>query len=563
MALIWGSVTALALGGPGERKTVVAASTGAELDLYLSTCEQFGFSGSVLVARGNKVILCKGYGEARPGEGVPNGPETLYDIASASKQITAAAILKLESERKLKTSDSIAKHLADVPKPHEEVTIQHLLNHTSGFSRYGASGHGQDRDKAVAEYLSQERKQSAGMAYDYYNGGYALLAAIVERKTGESFESWVTENLFAPAGMQNTYFIDLMDRDDPRLARSHNSGKRTTNYIEGWGYKGMGGVITSISDLHLWMRALMGGKILPKKSLKKLFKPAKQDYACGWRIGDRGQRIYHGGTAPGFQTYIQHFVKEKITVLLVSNREGMHRQVSEGLAAIMIEKRVDAMPVPKTQRWKADKLDALTGRYTSPGKGSLVVRRLGSALSIGAEGNAAIAYLQGQEPSEESPFPWERQRASEIIQGLLDGSAAALAKDVAHRIPKSWPTTVLRTIWPNHLKQHGPLLSFEEIACLKRESSSAITLWIRLRHADGISAVKMTFIEHEVSGLDFKAPLFPVLRPYAPIDKDRFVTFAFTAQSLPEITFKRKGRKPISLELESAGQTHVYERSKK
>lgn len=563
----WIAVATLAssFASPVERKTIVSGPKGGELDRYLQRCELFGFSGSVLVARGKEVLLRKGYGEARPGEEVPNTPETLYDIASASKQFTATAILKLEAERKLSTNDSIAMHLADVPGQHHEVTIQHLLNHTSGFSRFGRGGGGTDRDKAVASYLAAPRHRAAGAKHEYYNGGYALLAAIVERVSGVPYDTYVSEELFGPAGMQHSFLMDTAEEDDPLLARSHDGGKLTTDYLRHWSYKGMGGVITSVSDLHLWIRALHSGKILPEKSLKKLFTPALDNYACGWYVLPRPRNakvVSHGGTAPGFQSYIRHFVEEDVLVLVMSNREGMHWQVTWALSAMMVKEEAKSPPPPETVEWPAEKLDALTGVFSSKKNGRLVVRRAGGALRLGAEGPGAIAILTGTKPTKDDDYEWERTRAAEIIAELLAGSSELLGKDLMPHIPSSWPRTILTRTWPEHVKQHGDISSFEEIGARYDPRTKRVSAWVRLHHPEKTTTVEIAFVDQKLNIFDLKASNYPIERAYAPIDKKkRFATFDFSTDKLPTMEIEAKRGGGAALKIKVGSKTYEFVRA--
>jgi len=547
-----------------DREELVEGAEGKELDAYLERCELFGFSGSVLVAREGRVVLRKGYGEARPGEGVRNSPETLYDIASASKQITAAAILKLESLGTLSTEDSIAKHLADVPKEHEEVTIQHLLNHTAGFPRSGPSGGGPDLDTAMAGYLRAKRARAAGRQHEYYNGGYAMLAAIVERASGEAFETWVDENLFAPAGMEHTYFIDsVAEADEPRLARTHDGGKLTNDYLSGWAYRGMGGVVTSVSDLHLWMQALFGGEILPEKSLAKLLEPALENYACGWYVLDRpkGRRVVsHGGTAPGFQSYIRYFVEDDVMVLLMSNREGMHWQVTWGLSAMLVDEDAKSPPPPQTVRWGDDQLDELVGRYTSKKSGDLVVRREGGALHIGAEGQAAIALLSGEKPAKKAEFKAERELAAEIVEALLAGDAGPIESSLASGIPKSWPNMILTSFLPKHVDKHGEILSSREIGARFDAESKRVHVWVRLHHPEVDTTVEIGFEGDKLRMLDMKAPRFPAELAFAPVGKKELAAFDFSDRTLPTLSLATKSRGPAALELKLGSKGYRFER---
>lgn len=550
-------------GGPSfERETIVSGPMGGRLDDYMKRCEQFGFSGSVLVARGSQVFLRKGYGEARPGEDVMNTPETLYDIASASKQFTAAAILLLESQGKLSTSDSIAKHLHAVPSEHHEVTIQHLLNHTSGFSRYGTTGSGRNRDAAISKFLSAKRSRRAGAKHEYYNGGYTMLAAIVERVADADYETWVSENLFNPAGLQKTEFTDTIDPEEPLLARSHDNGKLTTDYIKGWGYKGMGGVITSVSDLHLWMRALSSGKILPEESLEKLWTPALEKYACGWYVGEhKGKQrvISHGGTASGFQSYIRYFAEEDVVVLLTSNREGMHWQVTWGLSAIVVDDEAKVPAPPATADWPEEKLDELAGRYSSKAHGDFVVSRAGKSLRIGAEGAGSLALLSGSKPIKSSEFKWECEKAEDVVTGLMEGTIEPLSRILHSSNPPGWPRILLTKIWPSHLDTHGPLKSFQVTGA--SQEGDRVHVWIRLQHEDGDSGLKIAFIDRGLKIFDLKATHFPLERSYAPVDKKKsFEAYTFSDESHPKITLETKSKGRAVLKIEVKGKRYEFER---
>jgi CubicO group peptidase (beta-lactamase class C family) len=171
-----------------------------EIDAFLARCERFGFSGSVLVVRKGKVLLRHGYGLADRETGARITEDTLFEIASSTKPFTACAVLKLAEAGKLSLDDPIGKHLPGVPDDKQAITIRHLLAHTSGMPR-AAGGGGDDPAAAAKAYLSAPAARKPGEAFEYWNGGYALLAALVERASGRSFMDYCRENLFRPAGL--------------------------------------------------------------------------------------------------------------------------------------------------------------------------------------------------------------------------------------------------------------------------------------------------------------------------------------------------------------------------
>jgi CubicO group peptidase (beta-lactamase class C family) len=161
----------------------------AAIDEAVERIGKGAFWGTVLASKKGEVVFAKGYGFA-DYKTKPNAPDTLFEIASASKQVTATAILRLEQKKKLKTTDSLAKVFKDVPKDKEKITIDHLLHQTSGFSPelgkpYDWAG---ARDQYVRDMLAPPLVEEPGKKFAYSNVGYALLAAVVEEVTGGSFE---------------------------------------------------------------------------------------------------------------------------------------------------------------------------------------------------------------------------------------------------------------------------------------------------------------------------------------------------------------------------------------
>src|SRR5574338_724703 len=162
--------------------TVAANPTGATLDDYLDRMSRLGWSGSALVARHDTVLLAKGYGLVDRSAGRAVTDSTVFSLGSITKQFTAAAILKLEQEGRLRTADSIGRYLPDVPSDKRGITIHQLLTHTAGLREdYGASDF---EPVERAEYIGRVMRTALvtppGAAYRYSNAGYSLLAAVVE-----------------------------------------------------------------------------------------------------------------------------------------------------------------------------------------------------------------------------------------------------------------------------------------------------------------------------------------------------------------------------------------------
>lgn len=175
-----------------ENSTIVRGALGLKLDEFLSRAEKFGYNGIVLAARNGKVILKKAYGYADRENGIPLTTATRFPIASEEKIFTAAAILKLEEQGKLKVSNSIAEYFDNVPEDKRAITIHHLLTHSAGLPTYtGADGELLSRDELVKRTMSAKLPSAPGEKYFYSNPSYSLLAVIVEKASGKTFDEFV------------------------------------------------------------------------------------------------------------------------------------------------------------------------------------------------------------------------------------------------------------------------------------------------------------------------------------------------------------------------------------
>ncbi|HTQ78447.1 MAG TPA: serine hydrolase domain-containing protein, partial [Thermoanaerobaculia bacterium] len=192
----------------------VHGPVGQALDAYFSKLEAFGYSGSALVAQGGQVVLDKGYGLANREKALPYTNETIFDIASISKQFTAAAIVKLEQEGKLKVEDPISKFFGPVPEDKAPITLHMLLTHTSGMPDVLGTDEYEpvSRQEMIRRALAADLVRPPGKKFWYSNAGYSMLAAVVEIASKEPFEKYLTEHLFKPAGMDHTGF-HVADRE--------------------------------------------------------------------------------------------------------------------------------------------------------------------------------------------------------------------------------------------------------------------------------------------------------------------------------------------------------------
>ena len=330
---------------PPPRRIDPALAT--SLTQAVETASGGAFWGMVLVAKGGEVVFEKGWGTSDRAGKRPNDARTIFELASTSKQVAATAILRLEQQKKLKASDPITKFFPKAPKDKKAVTVDHLLHHTAGLDPnlgvpYAWKG---TLDAYLEQVLAPPLATSPGTAFAYSNVGYALLAAIVEVVTGASFEAYCRKELFAPAGLVDTGFVN----DGARIA-SDRAARRAcddcldewtaTRWWYGWGYRGMGGVVSTADDLVRWDRALRGDAVLDKAAKAKLYAPALDGYACGWLVAptDTGTtRASHSGGVRGFAIQYVRWLEDDVMLAILSdgksNLFAVERAVTEKLFA--------------------------------------------------------------------------------------------------------------------------------------------------------------------------------------------------------------------------------------
>jgi CubicO group peptidase (beta-lactamase class C family) len=236
-----------------------------------------GFSGTVLVVRGGKIILHRGYGLAERERGLPNTTETIFAIGSVPIEFTKAAVLKLEEMGKLRTSDAITMYFADVPADKQAVTIDHLMSGASGLPDFhhvaGVDADPDlawiDRETAIRRILGQELLFSPGGGQAHSHSAWVLLAALVEVVSKQSYGDFLRAHFFAPAGMTRTGLHEDLERfpDDELAVGYGGQSAGRINSPKHWGptswlVVGSGGMASTPHDLHAWLDAMRRGKLL-------------------------------------------------------------------------------------------------------------------------------------------------------------------------------------------------------------------------------------------------------------------------------------------------------------
>lgn len=288
---------------------------------------------SVLVLRDGEAVVRAGYGLSDLESHTPATATTNYRLASVTKQFTAASILLLAEDGRLKLEDRVRKWLPSLPKSAEPITIRHLLTHTSGLIDYEdvipETFKPQLHDADVLRLLeSQDRTYfRPGSDYRYSNSGYALLALIVERASGRTFATFLRERIFQPLGMSNTVAHEdgISTVSTRAFGYTAEQGRwNRTDQSQTSAVLGDGGIYSSIDDLAKWDAALYDGRLLRPASLQAAFTPATRtddsavEYGFGWRI--TGETLWHSGETVGFRNVIVRYPKRHMTVVVLTNR---------------------------------------------------------------------------------------------------------------------------------------------------------------------------------------------------------------------------------------------------
>lgn len=359
------------------------------------------------VVQDGELVFAKGYGMADLTHNVPITPETVFNIGSVSKQFTAFAIALLESRGELSLDDPVRKYLPDVPEFEHQVTLRHLLTHTSGYREISntLTMAGRDnRDGTHADawrvlHGQPELQFAPGTRRLYNNIGYMLLAEIVEQVGGKPFDKWMEENVFGPLGMTHTgiktepgqIFSGSAENYEP----AGESGFRTSRDAPKYGSTG---VYTTVEDLAKWLQnfkeARVGGpEVIDRMQERAVLTSGETlNYALGIVIDEqRGlRRIQHGGSTGGFRAKLAYYPGLNAGVVVLSNRGDFDRSTAYRVADIFFGEHMDgSREVAHTEEGAAGSsalapalLERYVGTFQSKGGPMFTFTREGETLFV-------------------------------------------------------------------------------------------------------------------------------------------------------------------------------------
>ena len=305
---------------------------------------------SLAVIKDGQIVLVRGYGLANVEHQVPVKPETIFQSGSTGKQFTATAVMMLVEEGKLSLDDKLTKYFPDGPDAWRDISLRHLLTHTSGMTDYP-----QDfdlrRDYTEDDLLQRIKKIplafQPGEKWSYSNLAYVMLGILIHKVSGKFYGDFLQERVFKPLEMATARIISEADIVPNRAAgyRSVNGQLKNQAWVSpSLNTTADGALYLTVYDMAKWDAALYTEKLLKRSTLEQMWTPVKlndgktQPYGFGWGISEvRGHRIIeHGGAWQGFKAQISRYVDDKLTVIVFANQiRANQAKLAHGVAAIL------------------------------------------------------------------------------------------------------------------------------------------------------------------------------------------------------------------------------------
>jgi CubicO group peptidase (beta-lactamase class C family) len=405
------------------------------------------FNGNVLVAEKGRIIYRKSVGYSDLKTRQPLSERSVFNLASISKQFTAAAVMLCVERGLLSLDEGLSKYFPEIP--YEGVTVRQMLTHTSGLPEQNElmykhwNSDAPVTNKDMVEYLIKYKPAIAfkpGEDFKYCNTNYSLLAMIVEKVSGRTFQDFVAGNIFVPLGMKQTRFLN------PVVGNYRTIPHQTENYIfdaekkqflppqeiPQWkkavpltGLVGAGNIHSTTSDLLKWQESLKTAKILKRESIARMESPQVRasvdgSDAYGYGLAVKAiyddTKIFHYGGTLGYWNSVQHFKNADRTIIVLSNNEG-EKGLTNAIAAILFDQPVVLPSEHREVKLPTEQLNRFVGTYEANGNfafsienrdGKLFrVTRSGDARELKTESRAKLFYDDGSDRQVEFVFDKE------------------------------------------------------------------------------------------------------------------------------------------------------------
>lgn len=297
--------------------------------------EKNEFSGTILVAKDDDVLLNRGYGMADYDNNVENTTHTVFEIGSITKQFTATVILMLQENKLLSVQEPLSKYISDYPNG-DKIKIHNLLTHTSGIPEYlnfiksmKSGKHTYIPEELIELFKNKQLNFDTGTSYEYSNSNYILLGYIIEKVSEMTYEDYIEKNILKPLKMNETGFLSNQSTIKNKAIGYSAIMKDVNKYIKAFECESSlpyaaGEICSTVEDLYKWESALYTEKLIKKESLNEMFTPYLNNYGYGWFIdksSEGDKLIFHGGNIPGYTSFIERNIDKKYVIIILSNKE--------------------------------------------------------------------------------------------------------------------------------------------------------------------------------------------------------------------------------------------------
>jgi CubicO group peptidase (beta-lactamase class C family) len=311
-----------------DSSNTIALDTAKCDNLVKSFLNDRDFSASLLIAKHGKVIFCKSYGMASYAKKTPNSFNTRYYISSMTKPITAVAIMQLVEKGLINTTDYVTKYLPECVEL-KNITIINLLTHSSGLARNFSFESICPSPKMISQALKGLPLEfEPGSAYSYSSIGYYILGVIIENVTGQTFESYINENIFIPAGMKYSGCEgNPLTLTEFAAGHSYYNGDLVQENMNMITLFSAGCIYSNVMDMYLFNKALNDHKFLKSQTLNKMYTPLfdtdveNRSMGIGWFISKVGNETFieHGGLSNGYNSFISSRNSDESVIIILSN----------------------------------------------------------------------------------------------------------------------------------------------------------------------------------------------------------------------------------------------------
>jgi CubicO group peptidase (beta-lactamase class C family) len=395
------------------KKQEIQEDRATSIDKFLEgQTAHFKFNGNVLVAEKGNVIYQRSFGLSNYDTQQALNDSSLFELASVSKQFTATGILLLKEQGKLQLTDSLRAYFPNLP--YSGITIHHLLTHTSGLPDYESTMTGKWDETKIAfnqdiiTFLESKKPQihfKPGAKWEYSNTAFVLLASIIEKVSGQSFQDFLSKNVFTPLNMKNS-----------RVYNTRRSGEVIPNYAYGYlwsdslkryvlpdslkemkfvywldGIQGDGIINSTTRDLLKWDRGIVNHTILSEAAINEMTSShslmdtlSKYYYGYGVMVGENqfGKFVTHSGGWPGYSTNLSRYLEGDRTIIVLSNNQSASTAISGTIAHILFSKPVQIPYEHKPVNLDSATLKLFSGTYKIRGSEINLAYRKGELFGL-------------------------------------------------------------------------------------------------------------------------------------------------------------------------------------